>query len=149
MGVSAALVLLFFITDVPASIPNTETLIREVQARQKRMDALRENYTFHQSMVREELDAHGAVRKTESQETELFFVNGHRVDRVVKKDGRDLTLSETRNQDERVRKEAQKFSKAAPAEGPEVIAISQVLQIIDVSSPRRTTLNSRNTLVFD
>jgi hypothetical protein len=44
-------------------IPNLESLLKEVQANQHRMDEIRENYTFHRTITEEDLGEKGAYRR--------------------------------------------------------------------------------------
>ena len=60
-------------------MPEPATLVKEIEAHQRRMDELRENYTFHETTLTDELDAHGAVTGMDSEERDVFFVNGYRV----------------------------------------------------------------------
>src|SRR5258708_3409095 len=84
------------------TIPDLETLLKEVQANQHKMDDVRENYTFHRIRTEEDLDDKGAVVKTTSQEREVFFVNGRQIARLVKRDGRPLNAQEEKNEQARV-----------------------------------------------
>ncbi len=135
-----------------APIPNVETLLREAQANQHKMDDVRENYTFHRLRTEEELDDKGAVVKTESDEREVFFVNGRQIGRLVKKDGRPLNEREENSEQARVTN----IVKLAMKNGPRVRRgrgnigmISEILPMANVSNPRRISFHGRSTLAFD
>jgi hypothetical protein len=135
-----------------APIPDIPTLMKQVQAHQRELDKVRENYTFRESQQTDDLDSNGEVKKTESEESEIFFVNGHHIERLVKKNGKDLSADEQKKEQERVVKEVNKATKLDPNkslhEGEE-ISVSRILAIMKVSNPRRISLNGRDTIAFD
>lgn len=132
-------------------LPDPVTLMKEVQAHQQKMDELRDNYTYHRIRRVEELDGKGAVKKTTIQEREVFYVNGHQIGRLVKKEDRPLTEAEDKAEQERVRKLGENLGKkpAAFGKGGGVNLITMVLAVSEASNLRRAELNGRATLVFD
>ena len=74
-----------------APLPEPATLVKEIEAHQRRMDELRENYTFHETTLTDELDTHGAVKGIDSEERDVFFVNGYRIARLMKKNGKEIS----------------------------------------------------------
>ncbi len=134
-----------------APIPDIPTLMLEVQAHQRQLDKIRENYTYRESIQTEDLDSDGRVKKTETEENEVFFVNSHHIRRLVRKNGKDLTADEQKKEQERVAKEVDKASKLEPGKSMEAgeISISRILAIMKVSNPRRVSLNGRDTIAFD
>ena len=147
-SIVCAVVGLLFSAELP--IPDVTALMKEVQAHQKEMDKVRENYTFHRTSRVEELDAKGAVKKTSVTEREIFFVNGHQIGRIVKREGVALSPSEENKEQERARKLTLEFSKKPPAygNGGGTNLIGMVLSVAEFSSPKRTTRNGRSTLTF-
>jgi hypothetical protein len=135
----------------PAAIPDVPTLMKQVEEHQHKLDKTRENYTYREIVVTHELDKHGNVKKTESEEEEIFFVNAHEIDRKVKKDGKDLTAEEQNKEQNRVMKEVEKAQKTPPGQSVDksTVSVSQLLAIMKVSNPRRETLDGRSTLAFD
>jgi hypothetical protein len=135
-----------------APIPDIPTLMTQVQAHQRELDKVRENYTFREVQQTDDLDSSGQVKKSESEESEIFFVNGHHIERLVKKNGKDLSADEQKKEQERVVKEVNKAIKLDPNkslhEGEE-ISVSRILAIMKVSNPRRISLNGRDTIAFD
>jgi hypothetical protein len=140
---------LFLPVDSP--LPDPAALMKEVQAHQRKMDEVRENYTFHRERRVEELDSKGNIKKTTVMEREVFFVNGHQVGRLVKKDGQPLSAEEEKKEQERTRKLTLELSKkpAAFGRGGGVSMISTILSVALVSNPRRMALNGRPTVAFD
>src|SRR5579875_1476847 len=60
----------------PGPIPDTATLLHEMEANQKRMESLRKDYTYHVHMDIQTLDKQGGVKSTESQDQESLTIDG-------------------------------------------------------------------------
>ncbi|MDR3741458.1 MAG: hypothetical protein P4L40_20770 [Terracidiphilus sp.] len=123
----------------------------EVQAHQHQLDALRENYTYAAYETVEDLDGNGHVNKAETTEKEDFFVNGHLIERIVKKGGKPLAGHDLDKETERVTKlveKAEKTPRDQPLEG-QTVSVGRLLEIMDVRNARRVDLHGRATIVFD
>jgi hypothetical protein len=134
-----------------APLPDIHQLMMEVEAHQKQLDKVRENYTYTSLQTTQDLDSSGQVKKTEITENEDFFVNSHVIERLVKKDNKPLNAHEEQKETERVTKlveKAEKTPQDQPLDGPS-ISITRVLEIIDVRNPRREMYRGRKTIVFD
>ncbi|MGA9669918.1 MAG: hypothetical protein WBQ94_11955 [Terracidiphilus sp.] len=132
-------------------LPDIRELMHEVQEHQKQLEKVRENYTYSSLQTTQDIDSNGQVKKTETREGEDFFVNGHVIERTVKKDGKPLDDHDQQKETERVTKlveKAQKTPSDQPLEG-QSISVSRVLQIMDVRNPRRETFRGRAAIVFD
>jgi hypothetical protein len=134
-----------------APIPDVPTLMSQVQEHQRKMDEIRENYTYREVIVTRELNKDGSVKKTESEESEVFYVNTHEIDRTVKKNGKDLTPEEEKKEQDHVMKAVSKAQETPPGRSTEKddVSVSQLLAIMKVSNPRRETIDGRSTLAFD
>ncbi|UWZ84177.1 hypothetical protein [Occallatibacter riparius] len=134
-----------------APLPDPRQLMRDVVAHQKQLEKVRENYTYSSQITQQDLDSKGNVTKTETTESENFFVNGHAISRTVKKDGKPLSPHDEQKETERVTKQVQKAEKLPPDQPLEgqAISISRILDIMDVGPPRRETFRNRSTIVFD
>ena len=134
-------------------IPDIRTLMTEVMDHQKELEKVRENYTFHSSRVTQDINGSGQVTKTESEDSEVFYIHPHRIERTVKKDGKPLSDHDQQKEQERINKlveKAQKVPSGEPLEGPnEHISITHLLEIMQVSNPRRETFRGRSTIIFD
>jgi hypothetical protein len=150
---NAALLILATFLLGQAPIPESSGLVKEIEAHQRRMDEIRENYTFHEVTLTDDLDAKGAVHQTSSEERDVFFVNGYRIARLVKKNGGALSDRENRDELDRVRKLIEKEMKSPPGHSydrrGENVSIGQILPLMKISSPRRISLSGRSTLAFD
>ena len=106
---------------------------------------MRENYTYNSLRTIQDLDSNGQVTKTETEEFEEFFVHGHLIGRMVKKDGQPLSEHEQKKDTERVTKLAEKAEKTPreqPLEG-QTISVSRLLEIMEVRNPRREIYHGR------
>lgn len=133
-----------------AALPEAATILHEVEAHQKQLDRVREDYTFRAIQTTRELDSSGNTKKIETEEHEVFFVNGQRVEKLVRKNGKDLPPDQAAKEQERVNKEVMKLSKPG-YNNPDKddITVGRLLQIVSFSRPRRVSLNGRNTIAFD
>src|SRR5271155_5103193 len=86
-----------------APMPDPAKLVREIEAHQRRMDELRENYTFREVTLTDELASDGAVSRVNNEEREIFFVNGYRIARLAKKNGKELSDSERKSEQTRIK----------------------------------------------
>ena len=134
-----------------APLPDVRQLMLEVQAHQKQLDKVRENYTYTSLQTVQNMDSNGQVKKTETTENEDFFVNSHVIERTVKKDGKPLEGHDEQKETERVTKLVEKAEKTPPGQSLEGgdISISRILEIMDVRNPRRESFRGRPTIVFD
>ena len=132
-------------------LPDIRQLMAEVQAHQKQLEKVRENYTYSSLQTTQDLDSNGKVTKTQSVEGEDFFVNGHVIERMVKKNGQPLSGHDLNKETERVTKLVEKAENTPPGQPLErqTISISRILEIMDVRNARRVQLHGRPTIVFD
>jgi hypothetical protein len=135
-----------------ARLPEIRQLLEQVREHQRQLDKVRENYTYTSAQTLQDIDANGQVKKTETSESEVFFVNSHAVSRMVKKDGKPLDEHEQQKETERVTKEAQKAQNTPPdqqVEGEQQVSITKTLELMDVRNPRREIYRGRPAIVFD
>src|SRR3569833_2069641 len=134
-----------------AAMPNIRELMREVQEHQKKLDQVRENYTYTSYQAVQDLDANGQVKKTEATEYEDFFVNGHVIERKVKVNDKPLDEGAQQKETERVTKlveKAEKTPRDKPLDGP-IITVTRLLEIMDVRYERRELYRGELTIMFD
>lgn len=134
-----------------APLPDIHQLMRDVQEHQKKLDQIRENYTYTSYQVVQDIDSNGQAKKTESSEYENFFVNGHVIERKVKANDKPLDENGQQKETERVTKlveKAEKTPRDRPLEGPS-ITVSRLLEIMDARNERRELYRGDPTIVFD
>ena len=105
------------------------------------------------SRVTDELGKNGAVSRTDQEERNVFFVNGYRIARLVRRNGKELNEGESKSEQDRVSRLIEKDMKAPPGHSynrrGENAGISQILPLMKISNPRRISLNGRSTLAYD
>lgn len=147
----------FFLPALPAKpaaeapLPDIRQLMQEVQQHQRQLDKVRESYTFTSLETTQDIDSNGQVKKTETTEHEAFFVNGHFIERTIKKNGQALDAKAEQKETERVTKMVEKAQKTPPGQPLEDsgVSVSRLLEIMDVRNPRRAIYRGRPTIVFD
>jgi hypothetical protein len=140
-------------------LPDIPTLMRQVEANQRKSEALKQDYIYQQSNTFEERDSHNAIKKTESRDLEIFWLNGVPVSRTLKKNGQPLTPEEKKKEDERldeIVKKAKERREKADAQGKETdprghdeITLSRILELGAFTNPRRELVNDRPTIAVD
>jgi hypothetical protein len=134
-----------------APLPDVATLMKQVEEHQHKLDQVRENYTYHEVVVTHELDKNGNVKKNESEENNVFFVNGHEIQRKMKKNGKELSADEQKKEQEHVEKDVEKATKTPPGQSLDKneVSVTRLLQIMKVSNPRREQMDGRSVIAFD
>lgn len=133
-------------------LPDVPTLIAQVREHQRQMDSVREDYTFRELDVTQELNKNGSVKKTETEEADIFYVNSHEVRRVIQRDGQPLSADEEKKEQQNVMKEIQRAQSTPPGQFPPgriVISVGRILAMAKFSSPRREMLDGRSMIAFD
>jgi len=132
-------------------LPDVPTLMKQVEEHQHKLDQIRENYTYHETIITHELDKKGNIKKDESEENNVFFVNGHEINQRIKKNGKELSADEQKKEQEHVQKEVEKASKTPPGQSldKDEVSVTRLLQIMKVSNPRREQMDNRSVIAFD
>ncbi|WP_263383887.1 hypothetical protein [Granulicella arctica] len=137
-------------TDKP--LPDIPALMHEVEIHQKASESMVKDYLYHSFATEQEQDSHGGVKKTETEESDIFYVAGARIRRVTKKDGKDLSPDEQKKETERIDKE---IAKAKERQGKptdeerDVVTVSRFLELGSFGNARRIALNGRDTVAVD
>lgn len=133
-------------------LPSVPALLADVQANQRTLDKIRESYTFREIQVMHELDKHGAVRKEQSREYNVFYVNGHPIQRLVRRDGSALSPAEEKKEADHIQNKVQAAEATPPGDllnSRHQVSISRLLQIERWSGERRVTLDNRPMIALD
>ncbi len=135
-----------------APLPDVSTLMAQVRAHQQAMDAIQENYTYHETDLTQILNKDGSVKKTDSETYEIFFVNTHEIQQLIEKNGKPLDPGQQQKEQARAMKDIQRAQQTPPGQAPKgevVISVSGILAVVQVSTPRRVLLDGRPTIAFD
>ncbi len=126
--------------------------MNQVREHQRQLESVQENYTFHEVVIDQTLNKNGSVKKTETEESEVFFVNTHEVHRLLKKDGKPLDADQEKKEQDRITKYVEKAQQTPPGQAPNgevVISVGRILAMTQVSTARREVMDGRSTIAFD
>jgi hypothetical protein len=145
-------------------LPDLKKLFEEIDANQKQIDKIKENYAGTNVEEETEFDKTGKVTRKEAKEYTFFYLNGDEVSTLVKKDGKPLSDDEQKKENEKTQKhieEVQKHEKKKEAkeekakeEGREQKdnddpGIEVFLRVSQFVNPRRERFRGQDVLVFD
>jgi len=145
-------------------LPDLKKLFAEIDANQKALDKLKENYTGRRATEETEFDGSGKVTKTEREEYTFFYLDGEEISTQVGKDGKPLSESEQAKQNEQTRKRIEEIQKKqarkdekdekAREEGKnekdeDEPGIEMFLRACQFVNPRRERYRGQDVLVFD
>src|SRR5712671_6810329 len=125
--------------EVERPLPDIPALMHSVEVNQRASEAIEKDYMYRSVQTHEETDGHGGVKKAETMEYDVFWVNGVPVHRLTKKNGRELSADEQKKESEKIDKEAAKAKeRRAKADekgtetdprGHEVVTVSRLLEL--------------------
>lgn len=133
----------------PKPLPDISTLMYQVEEHQKASEALVKDYLYHAFAVQQSEDGKGGVKKTETEDAEVFYVAGVRIDRLIRKNGRELTAEEQRKESQRIDKKIAEAKKKPGQDERDVVTVSRFLELGSFGNPRRVILDGRDTIAVD
>jgi hypothetical protein len=144
---------------VERPLPDIPSLMRAVEANEKTAEAVEKDYLYHAFATEQASDGHGGVKKTETREYDVFWLEGVEVSRLTKKDGKELSADEQKKESDRIDKEvAKEKEKRAKADekgketdprGHDVVTVSRLLELGSFTNARREQLNGRDVIAVD
>ena len=149
----AAAVACWLLSQNPASaplpLPEGNAFVRSLVAKQKRREAVINDYTYDVDRVKEELDGHGRVKEREVRRYEVFFVKGKPVRRLVAENGRPLSAREQAEEDRRNLEKIEAIASGKVASEVPEERISAILERYFFRAVGREEVAGRTALVFD
>ena len=152
-------------------LPDLKTLFEEIDANQKEIDKVKENYAGTQLEEETQYDKTGKITKKEINEYTFFYLNGDEITTLVKKDGKPLSEEEQKKENDKTQKrivQAQKDEQKkeekekkkeekdekAKEEGKDTKdsddpGIEVFLRVCQFVNPRRERFRGQDVLVFD
>jgi hypothetical protein len=145
-------------------LPDLKKLFEQLDANQKQIDKIKENYAGTRLEEETEYDKSGQVTKKEGREYTFFYLDGEEISTLVKKDGKELSESELKKENEKTQKrieEVQKQSKKKEAKEEKAKeqgkdekekdepGIEVFLRTSQFVNPRRERFRGQDVLVFD
>ncbi len=133
-------------------LPDLPTLIQQVRANQRQLDKTRESYTFREIQVLHELDKHGNVKKEESREYNVFFVHGHQIERLQRRNGAALSAGDEAKETDHIKHKIELAEQTPPGEplnNKHQVDISRLLTIEHFSNEHRMVMDNRPMISID
>jgi hypothetical protein len=140
-------------------LPDVPALMHAVQANQKASEAIQKDYLYRALVTEAESDGHGRVKKTETAEHDVFWLEGVQVNRLVKKNGKELSAEEQKKESERIdkvvakekekRAKAEEKGKETDPHGEEIVTVSRLMELGNFTNARREQLNGRDVIAVD
>jgi hypothetical protein len=134
-------------------------MMHEVEAHERTAETVEKDYLYHAVDTVQELDGSGRVKKTESREYDVFWVEGVPVHKLTSKDGRPLSPEDQKKESDRIDKEvakakerlakAEASGKPTDPDGNDEVTVSRLLELGSFSNARRVMLNGRATIAVD
>ena len=140
-------------------LPDIVALMRDVETNERKAETVEKDYIYHSVETEVEKAGNGQVKKTTVSEFDHYWIDGVPVQRLMRKNGKDLSADELAREDERIDKEVAKArerreqgdakGKETDARGEEEITLSRLLELGAFTNPRRVQLNGRDTIAVD
>jgi len=140
-------------------LPDINSLMVQVEAQEKASRKTVKEYIYRTIGTEQDLDSHGAVKKTTTVERQFFCVNVACFNKLLSRDGKPLSGDELKKQneriDQRIAEAKQRNEKIAAGEPPQKkqgsdeITFARFLELGAFSNPRRVQLNGRDTIAVD
>jgi len=143
-------------------LPDLKALFKEIDDHQKAIDKIKENYAGTRAEEETEYDKNGKESKKDVKEFTFFYLNGEEISTLVKKDGKALSASEQKKEDEKTQKRIAELQKKeaktqakdekAKEEGKadkDDPGIEVFLRVCQFVNPRRERFRGQDVLVFD
>lgn len=152
-------------------LPDVKALLEAVKKNQAEIDRIRENYGFTRITTERVLDDKGKLQDKETNTHEISFYRGHRLYKLIEKNGKPLAPEEEKKslkqveeaikridkrEDEKTKKKAQadaKHKKNSEDEDDDDddsgSSITDMLQCSNLLNPRREMFRKRDMIVFD
>lgn len=144
-------------------LPDLRKLMADLRANEDKVDEILDTYAFTQRQTRRELGKDGVLRELSSETFQLSFYKGHRIKRLIEKNGRPLSPSEQENADKDAGKRVAEIEKILAKQDARVaagtagtsserdrrISIAEMLRASNLINPRRERFRGRDVIVFD
>ncbi len=146
-----------------AQLPDMKALFKEIDANQKAIDKVKEDYSGSRTEEETEYDNAGKVKTVEVREYTFFYLYGSEISTLVKKNGKPLSEAEQKKENERVAKVIEESQKShakqeakeekARQEGKQDehqdVGVETFLRVSQFVNPRRERFRGQDVLVFD
>ena len=144
-------------SDPPKPLPEINTLMHDVERNQHAAEALQRDYIYRSFIQTDTTDSNGKPKKSETEESEVFWIDGIRITRRLKTDGKDLSEDEKRKQSERIdkriaeikAKRAKASASSTDPHGSDELSLARILELGAFSNERRELYKGRPAILVD
>ncbi len=136
----------------PPALPPVPAFLEAVRLHQRQLDKTRERYTYRELQSIRQLDSHGNVKKDEKKEFNVFYVNGHPVQKLVRKNGALLSPDEDGKENARMErkiKQAEETPPGDPLNQRHEVSVARLLKIEHFQNERRVSMDNRPMIALD
>ena len=133
-------------------LPDLDALFDQLRLRQGEVERLREKFAYTETATSYQLDKDGLAREKESETREMTFYRGHRIWRVVAKNGKPLSGDDQEKEDRRVEKMIRDIEAGREVDLPynqRRTKLSDLLRVSRFSGARRERFRNRDVIVAD
>jgi len=140
-------------------LPDINTLLKQAETHRDAAQKAVKDYIYRTLDTEQDTDSHGAVKKTSSDEREIFWINGVYISRLLARDGKPISGDELKKQNERIdqriaeakQRDAEKAAGQQPKKKGNTYSLTYELlqQLGTFSNPRRVQLHGRDTIAID
>ena len=144
----------------PRPLPGIPALLRDIAKNQQALEDMRQLYTCHLSEEQDKVDSEGNVKSRGLKDYDLFYIGDDAALHLLAKDGKPLTGSEKKSEDDKFSKRYDKLKKkqAELAADPkkqqkkaeeDEARISDFLRAARFTNPRRETFRGHEVIALD
>lgn len=133
-------------------LPDLDALFDQLRLRQGEVEGLREKFTYTETATSYQLDKDGLAHEKESETREMTFYRGHRIWRVVAKNGKPLSGDDQAKEGRRVEKMIRDIEAGRKVDLPynqRRTKLSDLLRASRFRDPRRERFRDRDVIVAD
>ena len=154
-------------------LPDPHALLKEAEKNQQRVEEIREDYTYTLHETDVEIDGKGKIKQKSENAYEVFRAHGQPIRKQILKNGRPLSQSEAKKEQERVeqairraekrkkeeqerkakrereRARRQQHSDEGEDDGDDDVGIGDFLRISQLTNPRRERFRGQEVVVFE
>ena len=140
-------------------LPDINSLMQQVEAQEKTSEKTIRKYIYRVTRTEQDLDSHGSVKKSTTEERESFWIDGTFISRLLSRDGKPISGDELKKQNEEIDKRIaaakERAQEGAAGTAPpkrgsgDEVTFARFLELGAFSNPRRVTLNGRDMIAVD
>ncbi|MFZ0640492.1 MAG: hypothetical protein WAN33_12195 [Candidatus Acidiferrales bacterium] len=133
-------------------LPDIAQLLTAIDKNQRNIDEIQKDYGCMKLEEDDKTDGKGEVTKRTTTLYQISYIQGHEVARKIEVDGKPLSSAEQQKEDDRLKKEAERYDKEAaepPKKDNNAVTISDFLRISRLTNPRWERFRGQDVVVFD